>query len=243
MAQDREDSGTRQVVLELIIEKGPVAAATLADMLSLTPAAIRRHLIALEEDGQIEAYKEPPGTMRGRGRPARNYVATDAGRSTQPGEYSALANRALTYLMQIAGPQAVEEFANSRSSEVERRYAPVVHAAGPDRAAKVRALADALAADGYAATVREVGSGMALQLCQGNCPVQDVATEFPQLCEAETQAFARLLDVHVQRLASLAAGEHVCTTNVPIAVPMPKYRRNGGTPKDRVKREGNNGHN
>ena len=54
-----------------------------------------------------------------------------------------------------------------------------------------------------------------VQLCQGHCPVQHVASEFPQLCEAETEAFGRLLGVHVQRLATLAHGDHVCTTFVP----------------------------
>ena len=55
-----------------------------------------------------------------------------------------------------------------------------------------------------------------MQLCQGHCPVQDVAHEFPQLCEAEARAFSRMLGVHVQRLATLAGGGHVCTTNIPL---------------------------
>jgi hypothetical protein len=42
-----------------------------------------------------------------------------------------------------------------------------------------------------------------------------VAREFPELCEAETDAFSRMLGVHVQRLATLAHGEHVCTTHIP----------------------------
>ena len=70
----------------------------------------------------------------------------------------------------------------------------------------------------YAASTREVALGQAVigtQLCQGHCPVQHVARQFPQLCEAETEAFSRLLGVHVQRLATLAHGEHVCTTHVP----------------------------
>lgn len=232
MQNPPEDSGTRQVVLDLIIEKGPITAATLANILKLTPAAIRRHLIALEKVQQISQLESGNTAGRGRGRPARHYVATDAGRATQPEAYSDLANRALAYLSQVAGEDAVAEFADSRSREVERRYAPVVHAAGEDRAARVRALADALAADGYAATVREVGSGFALQLCQGNCPVHNVAVEFPKLCEAETQAFSRLLDVHVQRLATLADGEHVCTTHVPIALPTPRIRPKGKGTKD-----------
>jgi hypothetical protein len=31
------------------------------------------------------------------------------------------------------------------------------------------------------------------QICQHHCPVAHVAAEFPQLCEAETEAFGRLL--------------------------------------------------
>jgi predicted ArsR family transcriptional regulator len=48
--------------------------------------------------------------------------------------------------------------------------------------------------------------------------VQHVAAEFPQFCDAETDAFSRLLGVHVQRLATLAHGEHVCTTFIPLSV-------------------------
>jgi predicted ArsR family transcriptional regulator len=53
------------------------------------------------------------------------------------------------------------------------------------------------------------------QLCQHHCPVAHVAAEFPQLCEAETEVFARLLGKHVQRLATIAHGDGVCTTHIP----------------------------
>jgi hypothetical protein len=41
-----------------------------------------------------------------------------------------------------------------------------------------------------------------------------VAAEFPQLCEAETEAFGRLLGTPVQRLATIAHGDGICTTHV-----------------------------
>ncbi len=50
-----------------------------------------------------------------------------------------------------------------------------------------------------------------------------VAAEFPQLCEAETRAFERLLGTHVQRLATIARGDAVCTTYIPGA-PDPHTR-------------------
>jgi predicted ArsR family transcriptional regulator len=53
------------------------------------------------------------------------------------------------------------------------------------------------------------------QLCQQHCPVSHVAHEFPQLCEAETEAIGRVLGRHVQRLATIAHGDGVCTTCIP----------------------------
>jgi predicted ArsR family transcriptional regulator len=46
-----------------------------------------------------------------------------------------------------------------------------------------------------------------------------VAAAFPELCEAETQAFAALLGTHVQRLATIARGDSACTTHVPLDAP------------------------
>jgi hypothetical protein len=58
-------------------------------------------------------------------------------------------------------------------------------------------------------------SALGEQLCQHHCPVAHVAEKFPQLCEVETELFSRLLGVHVQRLATIAHGDGVCTTHVP----------------------------
>ena len=70
------------------------------------------------------------------------------------------------------------------------------------------------------------------QLCQHHCPVAHVAEQFPQLCEAETAAFASLLGVHVQRLATLAGGAHVCTTFIPTTA-ITRSHETPGTPDAR----------
>ena len=220
-----DDDSTRARVLDLIVEKGPVSAAQLAKVLDLTPAAVRRHITALEQAGEIQIRTACNPGKRGRGRPARHYVATSQARTSFAEGYSDLANRALSYLRQVAGDKAVDSFAAVRGRDLERRYMAIVEAAGKDPADRAQALADALTLDGYAATIRDVGDGsFAVQLCQGHCPVRDVAGQFHELCEAETQAFSRLLGVPVQRLATLAGGDHVCTTHVPIAMPALRKR-------------------
>jgi predicted ArsR family transcriptional regulator len=206
---------TRDRVCREVLERGPVSAAELADVLGLTPAGVRRHLDLLLADGLIAAHEPAAGTRRPRGRPARRFVLTDAGHAAMASGYDDLATSALQFLAEVAGPQAVRRFADQHVHDLEARYRPAVQAAGSDQRERIAALAQALSADGYAASVRPLQAGGGTQLCQGHCPVQHVAARFPQLCEAETEAFSRLLGVHVQRLATLAHGEHVCTTHIP----------------------------
>jgi predicted ArsR family transcriptional regulator len=211
------DGPTKGQVARLILELGPSTAATLGSRLELTPAAIRRHLDSLLGEGLIETRTARTYGNRGRGRPAKVFVITDAGRSAFEHAYDDLASGALRFLAETAGPEAVAEFARRQLGDLERRYAPVV--AQGDLAERVQALAEALSADGYAASAGPapvVGAGAMAgeQLCQHHCPVAHVAAEFPQLCEAETEAFGRLLGTPVQRLATIAHGDGICTTHV-----------------------------
>nr|WP_313564858.1 HTH domain-containing protein [Mobilicoccus sp.] len=209
------DARTRDLVLRRVSELGPVTATRLAEEFGMTSAGVRRHVEALADDGLIAPSDVVPA-KRGRGRPAKAYVVTHAGHSHLSTGYGDVATEALQFLADRLGDEAVADFARDRLAVLEARYAPVVEAAGEDLVDRAQALAEALAADGYAASARPVGpSGLGLQLCQGHCPMHEVAARFPQFCEEETEVFARLLGVHVQRLATLAGGEHVCTTFVP----------------------------
>lgn len=220
------EARTRDRVRQTISEQGPLTAAAVASRLGLTPAAVRRHLDLLAEQGAIEerAPADAGGSGRGRGRPARAYILSEAGHAGLDSDYDDVATSALRFLAEHAGADAVGEFARERSAELEARYAAQLATAGEDVTARAQALATALSADGFAASTRPVAAGMPLagvQLRQGHCPVQHVAAQFPAFCDAETDAFSRLLGVHVQRLATLAHGEHVCTTFIPIsAVPI-----------------------
>jgi predicted ArsR family transcriptional regulator len=215
-APDAAEASTRERILRLVVESGPVSVVELAADLSLTTAGVRRHVAALEEDGKITVLRTAVADGR-RGRPARRYVATERGQAGLSTAYSDLAARALQFLGATAGPEALAAFAERRAGDLAERHAAAVEAAGPDVERRVEALAAALAGDGYASTARPALAGQAVQLCQGHCPIQDVAAQFPQFCEAETKAFSRLLGVHVQRLSTLAGGGHVCTTHIPTA--------------------------
>ena len=224
-AQLSTEGRTRHEVARLLLEDGPMTAVVVADRLGISPTAVRRHLDALVADGEATTRDASRRGPRGRGRPAKLFLLTEAGRARFGHAYDDLAVSAIRFLAEHAGEEAVRAFAERRvASLVEPHKAAVTEPGQP--AGRAEALAAALTREGYAASTRHVGSGE--QLCQHHCPVAHVAAEFPQLCEAETEAFAKLLGTHVQRLATIARGDAACTTHVPADSPPGRAR----TPKD-----------
>ena len=206
------DRRTRDRVARSLLDHGPTTATAVAQRLGLTSAAIRRHLDAALADGLIVAREERHHGPRGRGRPAKRFSLSDAGHAAGPTAYDDVAIDALRYLRDSVGEAAVEDFARRRMAAWEARYAERIASLPLDE--RAGALAEALADDGYASTVHDTSLGV--QVCQHHCPVQHVAEEFPVLCQLETEAIGRLVGRHVQRLATIARGDGVCTTHIPL---------------------------
>ena len=207
------DGRTRGRVAQLLLERGAATAAELGRQLGLSPAAIRKHLDAMLADHLVETREVRSSAPRGRGRPAKAFVLTAAARETFPHLYDGIASAALHWIAQYGGPDAVSRFAADQVGPLEDRLRAAVCEAGDDPIARAEALAEALTAEGYAANATTIASGG--QLCQHHCPVAHVAAEFPQLCDAETEVISRLIGTHVQRLATIAHGDGVCTTHIP----------------------------
>jgi predicted ArsR family transcriptional regulator len=216
--EQQVDGRTRHGVARLLLEEGPIATTSVAETLGLSPAAVRRHLDVLVANGEAEFRDAPRRGQRGRGRPAKLWLLTETGRARFGHAYDDLAIAAIRFVAESGGAAAVHAFAQRRAATLVDRHRAAV-TAHHEVADRAKALATALTREGYAASTRQVGTGE--QLCQHHCPVAHVAAEFPQLCEVETAAFADLLGTHVQRLATIARGDAVCTTHVPLGGPEP----------------------
>lgn len=202
-------------VARSLLDGGPATASELAGRLGHTPTVVRRHLDALVGEGFVQADDQRPfgpTPVRGRGRPARVFSLTDAGSHAFDVDYDDLAVSALDFIERTYGEQAVLAFARQRADTLVERHRVALEDVR-DTESRLMLLADGLARDGYAATTVETETGP--QLCQHHCPVRHAAARFPQLCEAETEAFEQLLGTHVLRLATIGRGDGVCTTLVP----------------------------
>ena len=219
------DGHTRRAIVRLLLESGSITAGEIGDQLGLSAAGVRRHLDALIEAGDAESAAAAAWQQVGRGRPAKRYRLTPAGRAKLDHSYDDLAAAAMRQLREIGGQDAIRTFARRRIDSI---LTGVAAADGTDEAA-IEAAADriagALTKAGYVATTTRVGGPIhGVQICQHHCPVSHVAEEFPELCETEREAMAEVLGTHVQRLATIVNGDCACTTHVPLTpAPSPRH--------------------
>ena len=206
------DAPTRDRVAQTILENGPTTAADLARLLDLTPAAVRRHLDHLVEEGTVEAREQRVYGTRGRGRPARVFALTESGRDGFDHQYDDLAVDALRFLAETQGEDAVVAFARRRVAFIETRLR---------RGQRGRARPDARRGAGRGAHPGRLRRRRSARSRSASSSASTTARwptwphEFPQLCEAETEVIGRVLGRHVQRLATIAHGDGVCTTCIP----------------------------
>ena len=210
---EHADGRTRSDIMDMLLKNGPCSASDLGERLGLSAAGVRRHLDILEAEGLAEVAPARGLAQRGRGRPAKSFVLTDKGRSQFGHDYDGLAASALEALREAGGEDAVRVFARKR---IEKIVAGITPADASEESVKdtTEQIVAAFAKSGYAASTSSAGGGM--QLCQHHCPISHVASEFPELCEAEHRVIAELLGQHVQPLATIVDGHGICTTNIPL---------------------------
>ncbi|GDX31578.1 hypothetical protein LBMAG15_05120 [Actinomycetes bacterium] len=199
-----------------LLDVGPTTATELADRLRMTAAGIRRQLTALQEAGLVTAGDRAPygpAPAPRRGRPSQVFSLTASGRAALNGTYDDLAVDVLRFVQETQGAAGVRAFAERRAKRLIQQVLPTNY---DDITGTAEEIAIALTAAGYAASIETGDQGVTVQLCQHNCPVVDAAAEFPVLCDAETLALGTALGRHVTRLATLAHGDGVCTTVIPV---------------------------
>lgn len=211
------DGHTRSAIVRLLLESGSITASQIGERLGLSAAGVRRHLDALIDAGDAQANAAASWQQAGRGRPAKRYRLTAAGRAKLEHTYDDLASAAMRQLREIGGEDAVRTFARRRIDTILSDVDAADSGDDSDVEAAAERLATALTRAGYATTTTRVGGPIqGVQICQHHCPVSHVAEEFPELCEAEQQAMAEVLGTHVQRLATIVNGDCACTTHVPL---------------------------
>ena len=200
---------TRARILE-IVQRGGATAPELAERLAISPAAVRRHLTAMQADDLVDSAPVHDGGM---GRPADCWRLSPKGKRLFADRSAEFADQLLDHVAATYGRGAVAEFLKTRNAAQADRYAEAL-ADVDDPAERAKLLAEALSDDGFAARVEDSDNGRTLVLLQSHCAIEGTATEHPEICAPEAALFTRVLGTKVSRRETIAKGAHACVCRI-----------------------------
>ena len=180
-----------------------LTARALIERLGLSPNAVRHHLKELEAAGLV-TYERQAGAV---GAPSHRYHLTPAGEALFPRRYEEAVGRLLDYVVAHEGRAAAVSVLETKYRELAQRLRAELGDASPEE--RLNAVSRALESEGYMPELRQNGSALPM-LVEHNCPMQQVAVRFPELCEAEARFLAEVLEADVKRSAHIASGCGTC---------------------------------
>jgi predicted ArsR family transcriptional regulator len=182
---------TRTQILVYLKRRGRASVRELAAELGVTPMAVRRHLLQLENAHWVTPKLE----RRARGRPAYVYLLTPDGDSQFPRSYDQLA---LDLLREL----------RHRKVQLVERHAPRFQGR-TSLEERVAEMAQILTEAGYMADWRKVDD-QTYTISEHNCAVFEAAKECPSVCACELSMMRTLVGAHIKRTDHMVRGNCQC---------------------------------
>jgi predicted ArsR family transcriptional regulator len=200
----RSNSPRTQILFLLRKSERGLSTEELCRALQVTPMAVHRQLKRLLQEGLVKSE-----TLRQtRGRPLHIYKLTEATDPLFPKSYSQLLLELLTELKVKQGAARVRELFESRFKKFVARHKETVS----KRTASdtVVACCDVLNENSYMAESNTV-SGDKFVIKLHNCPIYQVARQFPEICGCEQASLGELLEAKVTRDRHILQGHNYCS--------------------------------
>lgn len=198
---------TRQHILELLKRSGAgLTADDLAQRLSISAVAVRKHLTALERDQLVTAELQ----RRPMGRPTYLYHPTAQAQELFPNDYANLSTHILELIRRMDGDRKVDAIFHQRAEILAAELAARVQGATlPERLQEV---AQILEEQGYMPEIQPLNEDRELYLLtEYHCPIFQVAKAFQQACTCELDVLLKLLQANVERCDHRMMGHPQCS--------------------------------
>jgi predicted ArsR family transcriptional regulator len=194
----------REKILFFLKTKGPQTAAQIAKRLGVTPMAVRQHLYALSDEGDVQFVDE----RRKVGRPARIWSLTPETASHFPDSHSELAVGILHAARSAFGAEGMTRLIEQRTAEQGERYAERMKGKR-GLEAKIAELAAIRDEEGYMTEWTREADGT-FTLVENHCPICAAAETCQDLCRGEIELFRQLLGADIERKEHILSGQRRC---------------------------------
>jgi DeoR family suf operon transcriptional repressor len=203
---------TKEDILNYLLKVNQTKAQELADLLEISPQAIRRHLKDLETEGLIEHR----AVQEGMGRPQYYYYLSKQGRDRFPNRYGEFAVSFLDTLMETVGEKQVGEVLKKQWERKADEYRQRIGSGSLQ--ARVEKLVELRREEGYMAELHDFDKNITTSktaekfiLAEHHCAISEVAESYPTVCGHELEMFGAILpDCAIERTHWINNGEHSC---------------------------------
>lgn len=204
---DKNTGSTRQALLSELKTNGPQDAESLAQVFNLTAMAVRQHLYALQEQGDVEHI----AVRQSVGRPKKKWGLTEQANAYFTNSHAALAVDLIDAMKRTFGEAGLDQLVKARTLDQIKLYREELE----DQTSlqdKLVALADIRTREGYMAAVCEGERAGEFLLIENHCPICEAARSCTNLCASELEVFGAVLGGHVsvQRQDHILHGARRC---------------------------------
>ncbi|MBP5856588.1 transcriptional regulator [Marivibrio halodurans] len=197
----------------LLKHGGPQRADDLAGALGLTAMAVRQHLYAMADAGEVEGTAVP----QARGRPAKHWALTSRADAFFADGHADLAVGLIESLRRTLGEAAMERLLADRTAQQIAAYRARV-GRYESLYRRLRELAAIRGEEGYMAAVEPDPDGApeCWLLVENHCPICHAARACTGLCAQELTVFREVLGeaVSIERTDHLLDGARRCAYRV-----------------------------
>ncbi|MFN7251831.1 MAG: helix-turn-helix transcriptional regulator [Anaerobacillus sp.] len=178
---------TRDQILSMLKVNKQLTVSEMANQLDITEMAVRRHLNTLERDNIISTSL----VRQAMGRPTNVYYLTKTGQEMFPRNYATLTVDLLRDIEDMSGQAMVEQLFERRKERMKEKYGSRItdHNSLDDKIAELARLQNE---HGYMVEWEKDKEGNYL-FKEYNCPISEIAKEYPVACKCELSLFQELL--------------------------------------------------
>ncbi|MGL5033238.1 MAG: iron-sulfur cluster biosynthesis transcriptional regulator SufR [Microcystaceae cyanobacterium] len=196
---------TKEDILHYLVKKGQATAAELAELLEISPQAIRRHLKDLEDESLI-VHGSVQGSL---GRPQFYYQLSRQGRDRFPHRYGEFAVSFLDTLMETVGEKQVGEVLKKQWERKATEYRQLMGTG--ELTLRIEKLVEMRKTEGYMTELHLPEEPNQYILSEHHCAIAEVAESYPTVCDHELDMFGAILpDCQIERIHWINNGEHSC---------------------------------
>ncbi len=199
---------TRQIIIELLKERGQATVEELTEAVGLTQMAVRHHLNVLYGENlvvtsSVRRKKQP-------GRPQQLYSLTETASKLFPEDYYHLAGYLLDEVENTLGTDGLDKLL-SRIADKVAAEAPLLRP-GQSPEERLDQLVQFLRDNSFTAHWGKEGDEYVIRVL--TCPYRQVVLKHNQVCRLDMQIIKEMLNADPVRASCIADGDEYCTYRV-----------------------------